>query len=166
MPYLYLNTYCGLILVGSSVPRSHSLIPPQEMMQKIRKAKVRWLAGWDKGSLSGKAKAVNANKAKQRIHSPLLIVRQMFSHLQVSRTPSHITVTWEDKCHNSEHPTSSFPGFQCWAHNVVWDIPLVSQCQLSWLCPLPSFCAPSAYLLVGWCQEQERPWHCASSAQQ
>ena len=32
----------------------------------------------------------------------------MFSHLQESRAPSHITVTWKDKRQNSEHPLSSF----------------------------------------------------------
>ena len=32
---------------------------------------------------------------------------------------------------------------------AVWDIPLVSSSQLSWLCPLPASCPPTAYLLEG-----------------
>ena len=45
-----------------------------------------------------------ASKAKQGIHSPLPMGRQVFSHLQDSRAPSHVTVIWEDKCHRSEFP--------------------------------------------------------------
>ena len=49
---------------------------------------------------------------------------------------------------------------------MVWDIPLVSWGQPSQLCPLPAPCAPPASSLVGWCEEQKRPWLCVSAAQQ
>jgi len=47
---------------------------------------------------------MHTSKAKQGIHSPLPIGRQVFSHLQKSHAPSHLTVTWGDKGHHSEHP--------------------------------------------------------------
>jgi len=48
----------------------------------------------------------------------------------------------------------------------MWNIPLVSWGQLSWLRPLPTPCAPPAYSLVGEGEEQKRPRHCASTGQQ
>ncbi|KAF1507314.1 Collagen type IV alpha-3-binding protein, partial [Megadyptes antipodes antipodes] len=42
------------------------------------------------------------DKAKQGIHSLLPIGRQVFSHLQESRAPSCIRVTWEDKHRDSK----------------------------------------------------------------
>ena len=118
--------------------------------------------GWDKDSLIGKAKAAHTSKEKQGIHSPLPIGRQVFSHPQESRAPSCVMVTWEDKHHRSEHPPLSFfPSFICWAWcHMVWNIPLVSWGQLSRLCPLPASCAPPASSLVGWGEEQKRPWLC------
>ena len=66
------------------------------MGERIRRVKVRKLIHWDKDSLIGKAKAVSTSKAKQEIDSPLPMGRQVFSHLQESRAPSHVTVTWEE----------------------------------------------------------------------
>ena len=56
---------------------------------------------------------MHVSKAKQRINSLLPIGRQVFSHLQESRAPSRVTVTWEDKHHHSERPPipSSSPSF-------------------------------------------------------
>ena len=78
--------------------------PTNGMRKRIRRVKVRKLVGWDKDSLTGKAKAVCTSKAKQRIHSPLPMDRQVFSHLQERRAPSHVTVTGEDKHHHSKFP--------------------------------------------------------------
>jgi len=64
------------------------------MGERIGRLKVRKLVGGDKDSLIGKAKAMCTSKAVQGIHSLLSIGRQMFSHLQESRTPSRIRVTW------------------------------------------------------------------------
>ncbi|GAB0206758.1 cAMP-dependent protein kinase inhibitor alpha [Grus japonensis] len=44
----------------------------------------------------------HASKTRQGIHSPLPIGRQVFSHLQENRVPSHVTVIWEDKRHHTE----------------------------------------------------------------
>lgn len=44
-----------------------------------------------------------ANKAKQ-INSLLPVGKQVFIHLQDSRTPSCVIVTWEDKHHPSKYP--------------------------------------------------------------
>jgi len=57
------------------------------MGERIIRVKLCKLAGCNKDSLLGKAKAVHARKAKQAIHSILPIGRQLFSHLQESRAP-------------------------------------------------------------------------------
>jgi len=82
---------------------------------------------------------------------------------------------WEDKHSNSEScaPTFFFPQHlqrllsmlqHCWVWCQV-NISLVSWGQVSCLCPLPTSCAPSTYLLVGQCEKQKRPSCCASTAQ-
>lgn len=59
-------------------------------------------------------------------------------------------------------PCSSFFSQLCvlsvMLHGLGW--------PLSQLCPLPAVCAPPACSLVGWAEEQKRPWLSASSAQQ
>ena len=70
---------------------------------------------------------------------------------------------------------SQSPGSSCQAnlppsfiadHHMVWTIPLVSWGQMSWLCLLPTSCAPPARLLAGQYEEQTRPGLCVSIAQQ
>lgn len=75
--------------------------------------------------------------------------------MQGSITP----VSLEDQCHNSKHLTLS-PSSPSWAWcHMVWNIPLISWGQLCQLWSLPTSCTPSACcLLVGWCEEQKRPW--------
>jgi len=97
---------------------------------------------------------MHASKAKQEIFSLNPISRQVLSHLQETRVPSWLTVTWEHKCHHIKCPglPSSCPCFICWAWcHMVRDIPLVRWGQLTHLCPLPTFCAPWAYSLSGQC---------------
>lgn len=78
---------------------------------RIRKVKVRKFMGWDKDSLTGKAKAAHTSKAG--IDSPLPMVRQVFSHPQESRAPPHVMVTWEDKLQHFVHLSfSSFSSLQ------------------------------------------------------
>lgn len=62
---------------------------PSGMGKRFRKVKAGKLLGWEKDSLIG--------RAKWGIYSLLPLDRQVFSH---SQAPSHITVTWEDKCHH------------------------------------------------------------------
>lgn len=59
---------------------------------------------WDNDSLTDKAPAARASRAKEGIHSLLLMGRQVFSHSQEIRATSHTTATWENKCHHSECP--------------------------------------------------------------
>lgn len=49
---------------------------------------------------------------------------------------------------------SSSPSFLCWVW-WVWNIPWVSWGHLSWLCPLPTSCAPPTYLLVAWVRSRK-----------
>jgi len=103
------------------------------MGEIIGRVKVRKLVGWDKYSLVNKAKAAHTSKAKSGIHSLLPISKQVFNHVQESRAPSDITVTWQYKYHNSKCPPfpSSSHSFLCWAwYLMVCDILLVSWGQL------------------------------------
>lgn len=90
-------------------------------------------------------------QAKQGINSPLSISRQVFSHLQEMRAPSHVTVTWEDKHRNSECPTSSFfPQIYKLAmmpYSMEYPFGLLGSAVPA-VSP-PTSCAPPAYLLVG-----------------
>ena len=49
---------------------------------------------------------------------------------------------------------------------MVWNIPLASLGQLSWLCPLPASCAPPASSLKGQYEKLKSPWLSVSTAQQ
>lgn len=91
----------GLTPAGNEAPSNCSLIPHNRMRGEeiwIRRVKVRM--GFNKDSLIDKGKAIHTRRAKQRIHSPLPMVRQVFSHFQESRAPSCVMITWEDKYHN------------------------------------------------------------------
>ena len=138
---------CGLIPVGSWAPHSRLFTPLSGMGERIRRVKVRRVVGWDKDGLIGKVKAVHAGKAKQGIHSLRPTGRQVFSHLQESRSLLCLVVTGEDeRCHFPCPllPCPS-PSFYCWAWcHIAWDIPLVS-------CPS---CVPSQLLV----QHQPARW--------
>lgn len=64
--------------------------------------------------------------------------KQVFSHLQDSTAPSHVTVTWNEKTHHSKCPSlpPSFLNFVygAWIH-LVWSIPLVCWAHMSRVCP-------------------------------
>lgn len=127
------------------------------MGQRIR-VKLRKLMGRGQGNLIGKTKAVHTSKAKLRIHSPLPVGRQVFHHLQESRAPSLLKVIWEDKYHPYECSTfcPSFPRFIHWAwHHMVWNIPLISWGQHSWLRRLAASCVPPPSSLLG-CRERQK----------
>lgn len=68
---------------------------------------------------------LHTSKAKQGVHSWLPMGKQVFSHSQEIRAPSHTVVTWEKKHQHSECPPSpfSFPSFIC---HMVWNIALWS----------------------------------------
>lgn len=51
---------------------------------------------------------MHTSKAKHGINSPLSLSRQVFSHHQDSRAPSHLMATWEVKCHHFKHPPPPF----------------------------------------------------------
>ena len=114
-------------------PLTHS--PLGRMGERIRRVKVWKFEGWDKDSLIGKAKAAHASKAKQGIHSLLLVGRQVFSQPQESRAPSRETVTWEEKRHHSECPPlpSSSPNFlllRTMSHGMEYPFGLVGSVAL------------------------------------
>lgn len=74
--------FCGLTPAGNQAPHTCSLTPPTVGWD--RQSKVSKLLGWDKDGLIGQARTVHSIKAKQGIHSQLL----MGNHLH------HRTVTW------------------------------------------------------------------------
>lgn len=76
----------------------------------------------------------------------------MVSHFLESRASASVLLAWEDKHHNHECLpliilSLSFY-FRAWCH-TSWNIPLVSGCQLCWLCTFPVSCALPAYSLWG-----------------
>lgn len=99
---------------------------------------------------------MSTNKVKQGIHSLLPAGRQVFSHHP--RTLSQVTVTWEDKCHHAKWFPIALSSLRLicrvWFH-MVWKIVLILWSQLSQLCPLPSFCAPTASTLGGQHKKQK-----------
>jgi len=85
------------------------LLPLRGTGERIGRVKERKLMGYYNHSLIGKARAIHATKTKQAIHLLLPISRQVFSHFQESRAPSHTAVTLADKCHHSECPLLPHP---------------------------------------------------------
>lgn len=81
-----------------------------------------------------------------------------------SKILSHIMVICEDKCRDSKclHPLSVFP--QLVLLSVMWYGMGYCWGLLSWLCPLPGSPVSPTPSLVGQCEEQKRPWPCASTA--
>lgn len=75
-------------------------------------------------------------------------------------------MTREVKYHCS--PSSSISPSSVWWvwHHMVWNVPCVNWGLLSQLGLLPTPCAPPVSLLVGWDEEQEKPWLHPSPAQQ
>ena len=49
---------------------------------------------------------------------------------------------------------------------MVWNTPLATLGQLSWVCPLPAPAAPLAYLLAGQSEKLKSPWLGVSTALQ
>lgn len=87
----------GLTPASNPVLHSHSLCLGR-MGKRARRVKVRKLVVGDEHYLT--------RKEKQGINQLLLTFRWVFGHLQKSRAPSWVTVTREDKFHNSKY--SSF----------------------------------------------------------
>ena len=171
----------GLTLSSSFHTAAHSSLPQQDGEGNQKSKWGKNLMGWDKDSLTGKAKAAWATKTKERIHSLVAISRQLFSHLQESRASSHITLTWENKGHNSiYHPLlPSFPRFIA-EHNItgyaisLWSVGVPCPSLL----PTPTYSLRGAewekggtkdnlngFSWEGQCEKQKRPRYCASTAQ-
>ena len=137
-------------------PHSHLLTPPHPEGWGGESERSVKLMGWDKNNLIGKAKAVHASKAKERIHSPLPMGRQVFGHPQENRAPSCVTVTREDKHHNAGCPPllSSSPCLYT-QHNVIWyGIPLWLVCVTCPGCVRSQFPVP----LQPSCWQGPRNW--------
>lgn len=76
------------------------------VMGRAGGVEVRKLVGWNKDSLVDIAKDTCTSKAKQGIHSPLPMGKEVLSHLQESRASSCVTAVGE--LHNSASSLSSF----------------------------------------------------------
>ena len=156
----------GLTPASSWAPHSCSLTLPPRMGERIIKVKVRKLMGWDKDSLIGKAKATQASKAKQGIHS-------LTSHQQAGVQPSPgeqgsttcVMVTWEDKRHQLWMSLPSFFFPQLYAeHDVIWYG--ISLWSVGVSCPssVPSqlLVPPQPARWWGGVRGRRRPWLCVS----
>ena len=100
-----------------------------------RESKAQKLVGWDTGSLIMKKKTAHRSKAETTS------LGQMDVHPLLGKQGLNVMVVWEDKCHYYKCPCILFLSFRfhCWTwHRKVWNVPLVSWGQLSWLCPIPT----------------------------
>lgn len=116
------------VVVNSSPTQPLAHFPPCQDVEVNWESKSEKTHGLRWGQF--KVKAAHTSKAKLGIHLPLPMGRQVFGHPQESRAPSHVMVTWEDKCHRSEHPSPTsffFPSVLCAKHDhyMVWNAPLV-----------------------------------------
>lgn len=97
----------------------------------------RTIMAWDSINLI----AAQASKAKRGIYSLHSIGRQMSSLFWGSRVSAQVAQMLQ--LQRSSLPT---PCLELLLLNtIVWDIPLVSWGQLSWLWPLPASCPPTAF---------------------
>lgn len=92
---------------------------------------------------------------------------QVFQSFLAAQSPSSTDPKQTDAQIVLEQPwKDKSPHFYCWAWcYIAEDIPLFSWDQLSQLCP-PSFLCSPASSLVGWGEEQKRPWLSVSIAEQ
>lgn len=65
---------------------------------------MRKLMGGHEDNLMGKGKSMHASKAKEGIHSPPPVGREMLSCPQESWALSHLRVARQEKHCHSEHP--------------------------------------------------------------
>lgn len=92
----------------------------------------------------------NAKQNKVFIHCFLLAVvnKLLFSYFPGSKASPHVTITWEDECHNHKcSPFLLFLSFYGWGqHHMIWNIPLVSQVT----CPsyTPPYLLPTFSLIT------------------
>lgn len=145
---------------------THS-VPTSGTTERTGIVNVRKPVGWDKDSLIGKAKTTHPRKVKQGIYSSLPFGRQVLMHSQESRVPSHSGLRRQMPSLWMFPPSFFFPSSICRRRcHMIWNVPLVSWDQLSWMGLLPALCASPAPSLVGWGESQKRSWLYVGSAQQ
>lgn len=147
---------CLLTLVDSSAPHSCFLTPKWDR-EKIRRVKMRNLVGWDKDSLLDKAKVAHVSKASQGLHPLLPICRQVFSHVQESRAPSHLSSQGRQTPTLWMSPSLFLPPALFAGDNIMWH-GISSHGQLGSAAPLWSFPTSCASSLAGQCEKQKRSW--------
>lgn len=122
------------------------LLAPCRTGERIKRVKARKLLGWNKTSLIGKTKAACTTEETQRITSVLPMGREMFSHFQESRIPSHLMVTWDNKHHHFKlSPFFLPPPTLSTDHHALWSG--ISLWSLSVTCPGCIFsqqCSPNS----------------------
>jgi len=105
---------------------------------------------------------VQAKQNKEFIHYILWAGRCS----AISRAPSGITVTWEDKRHHSERPPLPSISPQLYMLSMT---PYGTEYNFGqWGSAVPAVSpsrAPPSYSLVGW-GKKKTPWLCVSTAQQ
>lgn len=93
--------------------------------------------------------------------------RQVFSHPQKKKVPSHAAVTWGKNLYHSKHsPFILLPLSLCTEYDVIWcGIPFWSL-GVTWLCFLPVSHELTAASPEWQYQKKKRPCVCVNPAQQ
>ena len=129
--------------------------PTPGMRERIRKKK---LVSWDKDSLIGQKGMKNNDNDNNNM--TIVILKELNYTKQVVHNviAHHLLTDAQLVPEPRSTPPSQLP--QCiywaWCH-MVWNIPLASLGQLSWLCPIPASRAPPAFLLAGH-KKLKNPW--------
>lgn len=144
------------------------------MGERIWRVKMTKTYGLRKGQFITQRKAAHPGKAEQRIPLSLPLGRLAFSYPQESRLPGNpVPITLNTNLKKENPITPSVPHlpppslhfiYWAWGH-IIWNIPLISLCQLHRLCPSQPPVWPRLLAGVGG-EKQKRLWLCARAAQQ
>lgn len=87
-----------------------------------QKGKMRKPVGWDQENVIENSKICMPNKEKQGTYLPFPSFREVFSHLQENRAPSHIMVMLENKHYHADccSPSQLLPSALYAEHHVIW----------------------------------------------
>lgn len=139
---------CGdLTLSGHQLPTKLLCHSPSQQDVNKRQNKIKEIHG-SREMWFNKANAKTTEKANENKIYSQLYEQVISSYFSWSRTSVCLVIASENKCDNKCPSPQSLPRLSqlLWLNrcDVVWNIPLISLGQLSWLCLLSGFWLPPA----------------------